>query len=71
MLDRAECVIQIFLHGDARTARASLSQIKSAAMTLSLRCAAGGQSQGGIATSVGQSSLAICVRWLGICLGLI
>ena len=62
MPDRAECVIQVFLHGDALTARASLSQIKSAAMTLSLRCAAGGQSQGGIASNVGQSNRAVCVR---------
>ena len=66
MLDRAECVIQIFLHGDARTARASLSQIKSAATTLSLRCAADAQSQGGIATNVGPSNRAVCIRWPGI-----
>ena len=57
MLDRAECVVQPFLHGGARTARASLSQVKSAAIALSLRCAAGGQSQGGIVTNIGQSNI--------------
>lgn len=55
-LDRAECVIKTIIHGDRRTARASLYQVKSAAAALSLQCAAGGQSQGGIATNIGQSN---------------
>ena len=55
MPDSAECVIRTFVHGDGPTARASLQQVKRAAAALSLECAAGGQSQGGIVTNIGQS----------------
>ncbi|CAD6563575.1 MAG: hypothetical protein ASARMPRED_000064 [Alectoria sarmentosa] len=51
--DKAECVIRTVIHGDGLTARASLSQVKIAATALSLQCAAGGQSEGGIATNIG------------------
>ena len=56
MLDRAECVIKtVIIHRDRPTARASLNQVRNAAAALSLQCAAGGQSQGGIVTNIGQS----------------
>ncbi|KAL9137050.1 MAG: hypothetical protein Q9175_001728 [Cornicularia normoerica] len=51
--DRAECAVYTGILGGSRTARASLTQVKSAAAALSLQCAAGGQSQGGIATNIG------------------
>ena len=54
-LDRAECGIQTVILGDSPTARASLFQVKSAAVALSLQCSAGGQRQGGIVTNIGQS----------------
>lgn len=56
MLDRAECAVYTGILGGSRTARASLTQVKSAAAALSLQCAAGAQSQGGIATNIGQSN---------------
>lgn len=56
VLDRAECVVRTIIHGAGPTALASLSQVKSAANALSLQCAAGSQSQGGIATNIGQSN---------------
>ena len=56
VLDRAECYLQPIIVGDGNTARASLSQVKRAAGALSLRCAAGMESQGGIATNIGESS---------------
>lgn len=55
VLDRAECVIRTTIHGDSPTARASLNQVRRAAAALSLTCAAGAQSQGGIALGIGQS----------------
>ena len=55
VLDRAECAIRTVLQGRGPTARASLRQVKNAAAALSLQCAAGGESQGGIATNIGQS----------------
>ena len=55
MLDKAECAIRTVLQGDAPTARASLRQVKSAAAALSMQCVAGAESQGGIATNIGQS----------------
>ena len=66
MLDRAECAVRTVLLGDAPTARASLRQVKSAAAALSLRCVAGAESQGGIATNIGQSDhiYAICRKSL-------
>lgn len=52
-LDRAECAIRTVIRGDGPTARASLLQVKNAAAALSLQCAAGYPSQGGIATNIG------------------
>lgn len=54
VLDRAKCVIRTIILGDRPTARASLTQVRGAANALSLQCAAGGQSQGGMATNIGQ-----------------
>ncbi|KAF6239980.1 hypothetical protein HO173_001588 [Letharia columbiana] len=51
--DKAECVVRTIVRGAGPTARASLAQVKRAAAALSLQCAAGGQSQGGIATNIG------------------
>ncbi|KAF6228107.1 hypothetical protein HO133_007835 [Letharia lupina] len=51
--DKAECVVRTIVRGAGPTARASLVQVKRAAAALSLQCAAGGQSQGGIATNIG------------------
>ena len=72
MLDKAECVVETIIQGDAPTARASLQQVKSAAAALSLTCVANDRSQGGIVTNIGQSNprlrpggnaiLAICPR---------
>lgn len=55
MPDKAECVVRTIVRGAGPTARASLAQVKRAAAALSLQCAAGGQSQGGIATNIGES----------------
>ena len=55
LLDRAECFIQpVIREGGPTTARASLRQLKNAASSLNLLCAAAGVSQGGIATNIGQ-----------------
>lgn len=51
--DRAECVIKPNILGSNPTARASLNQVRTAATALTLQCAAGDQSQGGIATNIG------------------
>ena len=52
--DRALCFFQATLIKDeARTARASLNQLRSAANALILRCAVNGESQGGIALNIG------------------
>lgn len=53
-LDKAECAVRTVIRGDGPTARASLTQVKNAAAALSLQCAAGYPSQGGIATNIGQ-----------------
>ena len=52
--DRALCYFQaIIIDDDARIARASLGQFRRAANALILECAAGGESQGGVAMNIG------------------
>ncbi|KAF6236258.1 hypothetical protein HO173_005889 [Letharia columbiana] len=54
MGDRALCFFQATLvSDDARTALASLGQIRRAASALILQCAAGGESRGGVARNIG------------------
>ena len=52
-LDKAECVIRTIIRGRSPSARASLQQVRNAANAMSLTCAAGSPSQGGIATNIG------------------
>lgn len=52
--DRALCFFQATLiRREARTAKASLGQLRRAASALILQCAANAESQGGLATNVG------------------
>lgn len=46
----------VLVSTEAGTALASLGQIRSAASTLILQCAAGGESQGGIARNIGEQT---------------
>ena len=54
VLDKAECFFETVIRGPNPSAHASLLQVKRAAAALSLRCAAGGTSQGGIAINIGK-----------------
>ncbi len=54
VLDKAECFFQAVIQGPSTSAHASLLQVRRAAAALSLTCAAGGTSQGGIATNIGE-----------------
>ena len=52
--DRALCFFQAtIIRDEARTAKASLGQLRRAASALILQCAANAESQGGLATNVG------------------
>ena len=53
--DRAQCAVMATIDGGDRTARASLNQVKNAAHALSLRCAAGSEYTGSIATNIGKT----------------
>lgn len=55
VLDKALCFFQPINIGDGDTARASFSQIRSAASALLLRCATNFPSQGGIIKNIGRS----------------
>ncbi len=54
VLDKGECFFKTVLQGPSSSAHASLLQVRRAAAALSLTCAAGGTSQGGIATNIGK-----------------
>ena len=54
MGDRTLCYFQAILVGDSTTARASIDMIRRAAQSLVLKCATGGDSQGGIVTGIGK-----------------
>ncbi len=53
--DKAECFFQPTNIGDGATARASLTQIRSAASALLLKCAFSDPSQGGIVRNIGKT----------------
>ena len=59
MGNRGLCYFQSILVGDSTTARASLNMIRRAAQSLAFQCAAGGVSQGGIATNIGKADAEI------------
>ena len=53
--DKGSCFFQtIIVDQNVKTARASLNQVRSAASALILRCAAGADSRGGIASNIGK-----------------
>lgn len=54
MGDKGLCYVQAILIGDHTTAKATLNMLRRAASALVLQCAASGESQGGIATAIGQ-----------------
>ncbi|CAF9906187.1 hypothetical protein IMSHALPRED_004122 [Imshaugia aleurites] len=53
MGDRGVCFFQPIVIGDSPTGRATMSQIRSAASSLFLRCASSDPSQGGIVSNIG------------------
>lgn len=53
--DKAECYFQPKIVGDGVTGRASLSQIRTAASALFLKCASNDPSRGGIVRNIGKS----------------
>lgn len=53
--DRGVCFFQPIVIGDSPTGRATMSQIRSAASSLFLRCASSDPSQGGIVSNIGKT----------------
>ena len=57
-VDRGLCFFQVVLVDEEKqTARASLDQVLRAASALILRCAAGAESEGGVAKNIGNAFL--------------
>ena len=61
---RGLCYVQPILVGDQKTGKASINMIRRAAAAIILQCVATGDSQGGIATNIGQSEARILAERL-------
>ena len=58
--ERAECYFQVINIGDGAIARASMSQVRSAANAMFIQCASNYPSQGGTAKNIGTSHFPSC-----------
>ena len=59
MGDKASCYIQPVIIDGATTAKAAPNEVRNAAAMIRDRCASGGKSQGGMATSIGKKRTAL------------